>query len=141
MGLDDAQPGFALREVSVQSGQHVGAGDIDDRRIGQVADDQPKRRGRLKLVPHDLSNVFDIEVEQRGLRSEDHDARHRLVVRVALQVGIAPRAGDSAEESDVRACSDGEQHQQRRDGGEQHLLEDPQQQHGDQRHDRDLDRE
>jgi hypothetical protein len=98
-------------------------------------------RGRLKLVPHDLLNVFDIEVEQRGLRAEDHNARHRLVVRVALQVGIASRAGDAAEESDVRACRAGEQHQQRRDGGEQHPLEDAQQQHGDQRHDRDLDRE
>jgi hypothetical protein len=57
MGLDDAQPGFAFREVSVQSAQHVGAGDIDDRRIGQVADDQPKLRGRPKLVANDLSNV------------------------------------------------------------------------------------
>jgi len=47
VGPDDAQLNFTFRQLAVQPGEHPRAGDVNERRIGQVADDEPELRGRV----------------------------------------------------------------------------------------------
>ena len=110
VGLDNSQAGIAIFDIATQVAEHPRAGHVDKRRIREITNDESKIGGGLKPLVDDAANVIDVEVEQSRLNAKDHQAGKRFVVRMALQIGVAPRATDAAQKSDMRTCGPGDEH-------------------------------
>ncbi len=77
-------------------------GQVEQRRSGQVADDGEGGTGHLADTgQHGVADVIGVEVHQTALGTEDQEVFGQLVVRMAIVIGVASRAGDLPEERDV----------------------------------------
>ena len=113
-----------LVEFRLQREKHVRAGHVDHGRSGEIADDEADRLGRgVEPREHGVEDVLGVEIDDAGLDAEGEHAGRRFVVGVALAIRVAPRAGDAAEEGDVRRRGAADEQHHRDDGADEHALE------------------
>ncbi len=111
MGANDAQGDAASGKLVMQLVQHASAGEIDIRRGGEIAGDQMD--GHLpSLAQTNQDRVqynVGIDVNQRCLGTESDHAGQRLILRMAIHVGIGIGAGHATKKRNMRARHPGEQ--------------------------------
>ena len=101
--LDEAEWEAAFCQLSVQRPEHFRAGQVKERGGREIADDELDRLAHgIDPGKHAVEDVFGVEIDDAGLDAEGDDARRRLVVGMALEIGVAAGARDASEEGDMR---------------------------------------
>ena len=132
----DAERYMTRCQLIMEIEQHPRPGQIDVGGCRKIAGNHRDVRRSSQRLQDRLQNYLGIDVEQRGFRAERDDTDQRLHTLVSGAVGVAARSRKPPEERNVGIRRPAKQQEDGRDGGKQHTLEDPKQQHGHERDNR-----
>ena len=110
MGANNAQGNAVTRKLGMQLVQHTGAGEINIWRGGKIAGDQAdgRRASLAQAIQDRIPHGVGIDVDQRCFGTKSDHTRQRLILRMAIHVGIGVGAGHATKKRNMRARHPGE---------------------------------